>query len=210
MKTHTQRPLLLSLLFATLLLHLQQIATVASPSPASESNSTDYIRTSCSATLYPEICFTSLSRYATAIQQNPARLARVAIGVTLSRARRMTTYVSNLSRQSDYGSDHRAAAALHDCFSNFGDAVDEIRGSLKQMRQLGAAGSSAEALRFQMSNVQTWMSAALTDEETCTDGFEDVPEGPVKSEVCYRAAKVKKFTSNALALVNSYAEKGIP
>ncbi|KAF2316831.1 hypothetical protein GH714_042172 [Hevea brasiliensis] len=77
----------------------------------------------------------------------------------------MTAYVSNLSRQSDYGSDHRAAAALHDCFSNFGDAVDEIRGSLKQMRQLGAAGSSAEALRFQMSNVQTWMSAALTDEE---------------------------------------------
>lgn len=205
----TQRPLLLSLLFATLLLHLQSFAAVASHGPASQSNSTDYIRSSCVATLYPEICFTSLSRYASAVQQNPARLARAAIGVSLSRARRMTAYVSNLSRQADYGSDHRAAAALHDCFSNFGDAVDEIRGSLKQMRQLGAAGSSAEAFRFQMSNVQTWMSAALTDEETCTDGFEDVPAGPMKSEVCERAADVKKFTSNALALVNSYAAKGI-
>lgn len=212
METQTQRPLILSLLFATFLLHLQPIATVASsyPAPAPQSNSTDYIRTSCGATLYPEICFTSLSRYASAVQQDPARLARVAIGVSLSRARHMAVYVSNISREADYGSDHRAAAALHDCYSNFGDAVDEIHGSLKQMRQIGAAGSSAEAFRFQMSNVQTWMSAALTDEETCTDGFEDVPDGPVKSDVCERAADVKKFTSNALALVNSYAAKGMP
>ena len=58
-----------------------------------------------------------------------------------------------------------------------------------------------------MSNVQTWMSAALTNEETCTDGFEDVADGAVKSEVCDRAENVKKLTSNALALVNCYVNK---
>ncbi|TYI93935.1 hypothetical protein E1A91_D02G169600v1 [Gossypium mustelinum] len=169
-------------------------------------NSTDFIRTSCYATLYPDICYTSLYGYANAIQQDPARLARAAISVSLSKARNMAVYVSNLSREADYGADPRASAALHDCFSNMGDAVDEIRGSLKQMQRVVAPGS--ESFRFQMGNVQTWMSAALTDEETCTDGFEDVAGGPMKTEVCKRAAKVKKFTSNALALVNSYAEKG--
>ncbi|MBA0711449.1 hypothetical protein Golax_010633 [Gossypium laxum] len=144
-------------------------------------NSTDFIRTSCYATLYPDICYTSLYGYANAIQQDPARLARAAISVSLSKARNMAVY-------------------------NMGDAVDEIRGSLKQMQRVVAPGS--ESFRFQMGNVQTWMSAALTDEETCTDGFEDVADGPMKTEVCKRAAKVKKFTSNALALVNSYAEKG--
>lgn len=72
------------------------------------------------------------------------------------------------------------------------------------MRRLGSGG---ESLQFQMSNVQTWMSAALTNEETCTDGFEDVGDGDVKTDVRERVVKVKQVTSNALALVNSYASK---
>ncbi|KAE8730087.1 hypothetical protein F3Y22_tig00003041pilonHSYRG00806 [Hibiscus syriacus] len=178
----------------------------ASATTTTTINATDFIRTSCYATLYPDVCYSSLSRYANAIQQDPARLARAAIGVALSKARNLAVYVSNISRVADNGADRRAKASLLDCFSNMGDAVDEIRGSLKQMSQTVAPGS--ESFRFQMGNVQTWMSAALTDEETCTDRLEDVAEGPVKTEVLKRAAKVKKFTSNALALVNSYAEKG--
>lgn len=184
--------------------HLEQITPAAGyPSPPSASD-TGFIRTSCATTLYPDLCYTSLAGYSNAVQQDPGRLARVAIGVTLSKAQRMANYVSNLSRQADYGSVPRAAAAIHDCFNVFGDAVDEIRGSLKQMRRLRGSG---ESLRFQLSNVQTWMSAALTNEDTCTDGFQDVPEGPMKTDVCDRAGKVKEVTSNALALVNSYVSK---
>ncbi|KAE9613902.1 hypothetical protein Lal_00016608 [Lupinus albus] len=171
-------------------------------------SSTDFIRSSCNSTLYPDICFTSLSRYANAVQQNPGQLARVAISVTLSKVHRVASYVSNLTRDADYSADTRAVSAIHDCFTNLDDAVDQIRGSLKQMRQIGAAG--AGSFLFQMSNVQTWMSAALTDEETCTDGFQDVGDCKVKTQVCDRVSNVKKFTSNALALVNSYANKGMP
>ena len=174
-----------------------------------EAGSTNFIRTSCGTTLYPDLCYSSLSRYANAIQQDPAQLARVAISVSLAKAHRMASYISNISREADYSINSRASSALQDCFDNLGDAVDEIRGSLKQMRQIGAASTGAESFRFQMSNVQTWMSAALTDEDTCTDGFEDVQDGPVKTDVCDRVSKVKKLTSNALALVNSYANKGM-
>ncbi|XP_061344958.1 21 kDa protein-like [Gastrolobium bilobum] len=206
----TQRPhhLLLSLFF---------LAAAFSTATAGEyggstggDGDTDFIRTSCNTTLYPDVCYTSLSRYANAVQQNPGQLARVAISVSLSKVHRTASYVSNLTREADYGGNSRAALALHDCFSNLDDAVDEIRGSLKQMRQIGAAGTGAGSFLFQMSNVQTWMSAALTDEETCTDGFQDVPDGSVKTDVCDRVSNVKKFTSNALALVNRYANKGMP
>ena len=199
----------LSLLLTFLFFYIHPIPTVSSAVYDTSTNATkatDFVRIGCSATLYPDICYTSLSGYANAIQQDPARLARIAIGVSLSKARHMAAYISNLSREADYGADQRTSAALHDCFSNMGDALDEIRGSLKQIRQLVAPGS--ESFRFQMGNVQTWMSAALTDEDTCTDGFEDVAEGPMKTEVCERAGKVKKFTSNALSLANSYAKKG--
>nr|XP_043625326.1 pectinesterase inhibitor 7-like [Erigeron canadensis] len=180
---------------------LLALTTAAGNSFPPTSNDTDFIRTSCQTTLYPRLCFTSLSGYSSAVQQNPARLARVAIGVTLSKANHMARYVSNISRSTDYDNP-RVAAAIHDCHSVFEDAVDEIRGSLKQMRRLGGSG---ESLRFQLSNVQTWMSAALTNEDTCTDGFEDMPDDEVKADVCNRAVKVKEVTSNALALVNSFA-----
>ncbi|KAM2329931.1 21 kDa protein-like [Malus sylvestris] len=206
MYTHSLLPQLSFTFLFFLLSH--PIPTVGLPSKDSE-----FIRTSCGTTLYPHLCYTSLSRFASAVQDNPTLLAKVAIGVSLARARRMAAYFSNISRQADYGAHPRAATALHDCFSNFGDAVDEIRGSLKQMRQLSSTANSrggSSSFRFQMSNVQTWMSAALTDEETCTDGFDDVENGPLKTDVSNRVENVKKVTSNALALVNSVAEKGAP
>ncbi|KAL5553198.1 hypothetical protein UlMin_040599 [Ulmus minor] len=204
MRTQRQTLALLTLLF---LFNLNSISAIDQPDTAT-TNGSDFIRTSCNTTLYPDICYHSLNRYSSAIQKNPAQLARIAIAISLNKAKRMAAYVSNVSREAEYGAsdDPRAASAVHDCFSNFGDAVDEIRGSLKQMRHI----NSGESFRFQMSNVQTWMSAALTDEETCTDGFQDVADGDLKSEICNRATEVKKHTSNALALVNSYVEKTVP
>lgn len=60
-------------------------------------------------------------------------------------------------------------------------------------------------MRFQISKVQTWMSAALTNIEdvTCTHVFKDVE--PLKSNVCDRVTTVKELTSNAVTLVNNYA-----
>lgn len=199
-------PLSLFSLLSLLLLLLLETASSAVAAP----DSTDFIRSSCGATLYPQLCYTSLSGYSSAVQDDPARLARVAISVTLSRVRSASRFLLNVSRRADYGPDPRTAAAAHDCVSLFSDAADQIRASLRQMRRLGSGSDAgAESVRFQVSNVQTWMSAALTNEGTCTDGFEDVAEddGGVKAEVAEKVAKVEQVTSNALALVNSYASK---
>ncbi|EYU33115.1 hypothetical protein ABFS82_12G064500 [Erythranthe guttata] len=184
------------------------LTAAAASSAGTTANATDFIRMNCDTTLYPELCYHSLAGYANAVQQDPARLARVAVGVSLSRAKKMALYIANLSRNADYGADPRASSALHDCSSVMGDAVDLIRGSVKQMRRLTTGGGGGgEELRFELSNVQTWMSAALTNEDTCVDGFEDVSEGPVKMDVCDRTMRVKEVTSNALALVNSFVAK---
>ncbi|GER31069.1 plant invertase/pectin methylesterase inhibitor [Striga asiatica] len=164
----------------------------------------EFIHTSCNNTLYPDVCYNSLSRYAAAVRRDPARLAAVAVRVSLSRASRTSAYLRNLTGRADYGPNPRAAAALRDCLSVFEDAVDQIRGSFRQMRSLTGTG---ERLRFQVSNVQTWMSAALTNEDTCADGFDDVDNCPVKADVCDRALWVRKTTSNALALVNGFVTK---
>lgn len=181
-------------------------ADTPAPAPSPPANATEFIRTSCQTTLYPDLCYHSLSGYASAVQQDPARLAGAAVWVSLTRASGTAIYLVGLSRQVSSGGDPRAAGALRDCLSVFGDAVEQMRGSLKQMRRL-AGSRGGDELRFEMSNVQTWMSAALTNEDTCTEGFKGVADGPVKMDVCERAAKVAEVTSNALALVNSYVSK---
>uniref|UniRef100_A0A1J3DJC6 21 kDa protein n=1 Tax=Noccaea caerulescens TaxID=107243 RepID=A0A1J3DJC6_NOCCA len=186
----------------TLLFVFRTISAVRFLPEPTPTNDLDFIRTSCNATLYPDVCYTSLSGYASAVQDNPARLAKLAIGVSLSRAKYTAAYLSKLSRAA-------ASAAVHDCVSNVGDAVEQMRGSLRQLREMNHRRPGAPAFRFQMSNVQTWMSAALTDEETCTDGItEEMEEGDTKTAICERVTDVKKFTSNALALVNTYANNG--
>ncbi|CAI9296910.1 unnamed protein product [Lactuca saligna] len=168
------------------------------PSP----DDTDFIRSSCKTTLYPDTCFTSLSCYSGTIHHDSGRLAKVAIHVALYNATDMGNYVSNLSLHSDYRNT-KETAAIHDCSSLFQDAVDEIKDSFNEMKRLGWTG---ESVKFQLSNVQTWMSAALTNEETCTDGFQEVADDDIKADVCSRVVAVKEVTSNALALVNDYAD----
>ncbi|KAJ9554269.1 hypothetical protein OSB04_018314 [Centaurea solstitialis] len=168
------------------------------------SDDTDYIRTSCNSTRYPKTCFKSLSGYSGLVQHDSGRLARIAIHVALCNATHMSNYVSDMSRGRTDSGNSSESAALKDCSSVFGDAVDQIQKSLDEMRQLGWTG---ESVRFQLSNVQTWMSAALTNEETCTDGFGEVAaDSRVKADVCDRVVAVKEVTSNALALVNRYAD----
>lgn len=68
-------------------------------------------------------------------------------------------------------------------------------------------GANETEAMWSVSNVQTWMSAALTDEETCTDGLKEADGGVrrrrgVVVKVGSRVGVAKEFTSNALALVN--------
>lgn len=140
------------------------------------------------------------------MHQDPSLLARAAIFVSFFKTRSIALYVGNLSHESRVGAregdDPRASMAVHDYFTLLSDAVDHLRSSLRQMVDLN--GSSEE------SNVQTKMSAALTNEDTCTDGFEEMGDDPpVKADVCNRMVEVKEVTSNALALVNNFVKKDV-
>ncbi|OMO60670.1 Pectinesterase inhibitor [Corchorus capsularis] len=196
----------LSLLFATFLFLFLSSAVATDPTGATQTNNIDFIRTSCNATTYRDICFSSLSRYADAVRQDPVRLARLAISVSLREVRDVAAHVSKISREADFGGDKRASGSVRVCVETMGDAVDCTTDSLKQMRELVPPGSAS--FSSQMENVRTWLSCAGTEEYTCTDAFEDVADGPIKADIFDKIAKVEKYTSNALALVTIYAQKG--
>ncbi|GAB2228654.1 hypothetical protein Droror1_Dr00022776 [Drosera rotundifolia] len=198
-------------LFLLLLLFFQHhtsttIATTAAPavSPFPSNTSLDFILSSCNATLYPTLCYTTLSPYASNHHLDSARLASLSISVSLSIARSASSFLSSLPSP--------ASPALHDCFSTFSEALSLIQDSRKQMTQIIESDRyDQEAWRFSVSNVMTWMSAAMTNEDTCVDGFDDVGDGgegeAEEDEVRGRVRVARESASVALALVNAYAAR---
>ncbi|GKA50110.1 pectinesterase inhibitor 10-like protein [Tanacetum coccineum] len=61
--------------------------------------------------------------------------------------------------------------AMKDCIELLGDSVYELKQSLDEMNHPGSKDSG-----LVMSYIQTWFSSAMTDEETCSEGFADDPK----------------------------------
>uniref|UniRef100_A0A0D3HBU3 Pectinesterase inhibitor domain-containing protein n=1 Tax=Oryza barthii TaxID=65489 RepID=A0A0D3HBU3_9ORYZ len=183
--------------------------------PTTSSSATAFLRARCATTLYPDICYDSLLPYASAFQTSHVKLAVAAADVAAAKLRAFSARINDLLVQ---GGAARVDAALKDCKSTISNAGDLARQPLVRLlppvRRLpdagaAAAGVSSRQARWHVSNVQTWLSAAITDEGTCTDGFEEAGEAaagsPAGKEVAAGVARVKQHTSIALALVN-----GIP
>ncbi|PKI65765.1 hypothetical protein CRG98_013837 [Punica granatum] len=96
----------------------------------------------------------------------------------------------------------REVGAMKDCVEELGDAVYELRRSIAEMD----APLRSKTFELMISDVQTWVTAALTDETTCSDGFAGrMMNGKLKTIVRKHIKTVAHLTSNALALVNLYA-----
>ena len=182
-----------------LLLHLR--STAATPPGSAAAN---FIKSSCRATHYPSLCIHSLSVYASQIQQSDQQLAQAALSVSLSSAQSTTVFVSRQLKAA--GIKPREYQAIRDCTRNMADAVVQLNRSIGELGQIGRP--SAQDFDWHMSNVQTWVSAAITAANTCIDGFSDPAMiGALKSGITAMVTTCSQVTSNALALVARFGEK---
>lgn len=184
--------------FLTSFLITITIATLKSVHTTTTTN-TEFVKSSCTFTTYQRLCFASLSTQATLIQTSPKLMAHAALNITLASAKATSAMMVRLS--SNVRLKPREVSAMRDCVEELGDTLEELRKSIGEMGQL--SGSNYEVY---INDIQTWVSAALTDENTCTDGFEgDEMNGKVKVFVRGRILVIAQLTSNALALINHFA-----
>jgi pectinesterase inhibitor-like protein len=132
-------------------------------------------------------------------------LARFAMNVTVGSLKPLSMYIDSvLHRAAADASSSGEIAALTDCSELIGDATDLVMKSEKE--GTGLEGKVGSQVTRWIGNAQTWLSAAITDESTCADGFVDVSGGTsddVERKVRKKVMRAKQLTSNALALVNS-------
>ncbi|KAF8772098.1 hypothetical protein HU200_006091 [Digitaria exilis] len=177
----------------------------ASSSPAAS----DFIRKSCRDTQYPSVCVQSLASYGgSPPPRSPRELARAALSVSADRAHAASAYVGRLCGGKAAAKGGKAASAkgpVRDCLENLADSVGHLRDAAKEMGGAGMGGrAGSPAFKWHLSNVQTWCSAALTDENTCLDGLSGHGgvDAATRAAIRSKVVEVAQVTSNALALVN--------
>ncbi|CAH8279273.1 unnamed protein product [Arabidopsis lyrata] len=177
----------------------------ASPSSYSQNHKT-FVKTACNSTTYPDKCYKSLSSYSSNIKSDPIKLCTTALNLNVKSAKEATSVVSKLFKKSQKSTAGRKdkmspeTLILKDCLEEMKDAIIELKQAVTEMKTLQDGGSMAEHI----TNVRTWVSSALTDEGTCTDGFEEVKVNKeTKKKVNKVVEELATTTSNTLALITN-------
>ena len=95
-------------------------------------------------------------------------------------------------------SNQGAAAAFSDCRSQIEDGVSRLNVSVVVM-EVGLGGEKV-LTETRIRDLQTWISAAMTDQETCLDGLEETGSTAL-DEVKTKMKKSQEYTSNCLAIL---------
>lgn len=97
--------------------------------------------------------------------------------------------------------DQRVRSAYEDCLELLDDSIDALTRSLLSVStnrntNTQRVGSTAD--------VMTWLTTALTNHETCTDGFTGVRDkSDVKSKMILHLSDLAELVSNCLAIFSA-------
>ncbi|KAI9181687.1 hypothetical protein LWI28_017549 [Acer negundo] len=168
-------------------------------------NENSYVQDACSVTQYRDLCVHSLALFSNTAKRSPSKWARAGVSVTIGEAKTVNQYLIRLKNHYSTRLRGRNRVALLDCMETFQDTIDQLQKSLGILRRLSAANFES-----QMGDLTTFISAALTDENTCLDGFEGQRSGGAQVNLLTnRVLNATYLTSNALALVNKLATSGL-
>ncbi|CAI9764256.1 unnamed protein product [Fraxinus pennsylvanica] len=155
------------------------------------SSSSKAIQTICGSTDYQDTCVDTL-KSSGKNTSDPKELIELAFEATIK-------YIENAAKNSTVlqklQSDPRAKSALNNCHELANHAVNDLRRSYNKFKEFDVANFSA-----MLSDLKIWLSGAITYQETCLDGFEDVP-GDAEEKMREALKNAMELTSNGLAMV---------
>ncbi|KAL5859914.1 hypothetical protein ACOSQ4_001210 [Xanthoceras sorbifolium] len=175
------------------------------PSFARRSRNRAYLEASCRSTRYPALCVQCLSGYANkTVLQSPQELAQLALSVSLNKALYTRAYLLKVARELKK-MKAKEYQMVQDCTQQIDNGIDQLSQSIKELRRLNQEEAFSDQSFWHISNVETWVSAALTDATTCVDQFPVRNLSKLKATIKGKVLNMVQVTSNALALFHRYA-----
>lgn len=175
-------------------------------SSAASSDDIGFIDKTCKDLLHRSVDFTSCKKWLLPlagglVPKNNRELFKAALQLTISKT---TSTATNIAQYIS-ATNAPAGGALRDCMDNLKDAKAEMARSAEEMKRLPGGGQSALGI---ISDIQTWLSSAVTDEATCLDGLKEAGkkvDAAVNATVQAMVAPAVEVTHITLALFNQFA-----
>lgn len=149
------------------------------------------MNTACETSLYKKLCVSTLQADPSYKGAKLSDLAKIALKAATVNATALQKQISTMEMQ-DSHTDLKKSLA--DCKENYKSAVS----------QLNKCKEALESNRY--SDVNAWVTAAMSDIESCGDGFED--EGLKASPILNMNTILSQLCSNVLAIVNKLSSSG--
>ncbi|KAL9314974.1 hypothetical protein ACSQ67_020426 [Phaseolus vulgaris] len=205
-KNKTKTTLLFALA-ATLFIALAVVAGVSSRKNsahnASSTSSHAIIKSACSSTLYPELCLSSIA-------SEPGKADKVSthknvieqsLNITVGIVERNYFTVEKLLRKK--GLTKRQKTALHDCLETIDETLDELHKAIDELKEY----PSKKSLSHHAEDLKTLMSSAITNQETCLDGFShDQADKRLRQHLQAGQVHAEHLCSNALAMTKNLTD----
>ncbi|GMN36750.1 hypothetical protein TIFTF001_006269 [Ficus carica] len=168
------------------------------------------LKSACSITRYPELCYSAVaaSSAATGGSSKKVRSQKdvIELSVNLTITAVQENYVSIKKLTKRKGLTKREKTALKDCLETIDETLDELHEVQDDLDHY----PNKKSLKQHADDLLTLLSSAITNQETCLDGFshdkadEHVREALIKGEV-----HVEKMCSNVLALIKNMTDTDI-
>ncbi|KAJ6426631.1 hypothetical protein OIU84_022264 [Salix udensis] len=180
-----------SILLLTLIIGLALAALIHESNSESEeslylssSNPAESIKTVCDMTQYPSSCFSSISSLNSPAKPDPEVIFKLSLQVSISDLKNLSSFLISFN-------DVSSQAAVKDCVSQFDDSLSRLNDSLSAME----VGPGEKMLTLEkVKDIQTWVSAAMTDQDTCIDGLEEMGS-KFLDEIKAKIERSKEFLS---------------
>lgn len=141
----------------------------------------------CSQTPYPKLCINSLitsNQPQATLDENPFSIRNSTLKFTMVQAEQVHRLISTLDTSSF---DERAKLAWADCLELYEDTLNHLN------RSISSKPNSPH-------DIQTWLSAAKTNDQTCQNGFIDFNLSSNLQSFPFMLKKFSKTLSNSLAI----------
>lgn len=157
------------------------------------------LKSSCSTTLYPDLCYSTLASVPGMSKKITTQKDVIEQALKLTHQVVEQTYskIKKLSLRKHL--TNREKVALNDCLEMIDETLDELEETSEELEKYS---STKISLKEHASDLKTLISSAITNQESCIDGFShDGADKKVRKELLSTEHRVEKMCSNALAMI---------
>ncbi|GLT71251.1 hypothetical protein SLA2020_432850, partial [Shorea laevis] len=149
--------------------------------------------TTCQGTLYPDLCVSTLSSFPDLASKSLPQMISATLNHTVNEVKASSSNCTGI-RGKLKNLDPLQKRALDDCLELFDDTIAELKTTLSDLSAKNLSASNP------YHDCQTLLSAAMTNQYTCLDGFA-YSKGNVRGVIQNSLYNISHHVSNSLVLL---------